>query len=260
VPKVRTDGAEIHWEARGEGPLVVLVHGFNGDPETLSGLLDDLATDHRVVTYDLRGSRESSREGPFSLEVDAADLAAVVEAAGGPAIAIALADGTNRAVKCAAARPDLITHVVSPGGNPVSQGWATNTESLAASGSVLDAIVEMLATDYRGALRTIISSANAQMSEDEIRAAVARAASDYSQDGMVGRLRSWIGDDSAAEGRALGDRLWVYAHPFNPWFTVDTLDATRAALPEAHAMEVEDGPVSRPDITAGLVRKLSGGG
>ena len=43
------------------------------------GLIDDLVTDHRVVTYDLRGSGQSTRQGPYDVDTDAADLAALIE-------------------------------------------------------------------------------------------------------------------------------------------------------------------------------------
>ena len=60
----RPDGVEIHWEERGEGPLVVLATQFFGFPEVFEDLLADLAGDHRVVTYHLRGTGESTRRVP----------------------------------------------------------------------------------------------------------------------------------------------------------------------------------------------------
>ena len=64
-------------------------------------------------------------------------------------------------------------------------------------------------------------------------------------------------DDSTAEALSLGDRLWILAFGGNPWFPVDQADRMRRALPEAHVLEVEDGPISRPDITAAIVRGVA---
>ena len=58
------DGVEIHWEERGEGPLVVIANQFFGEAWVFEGLTALLAEDHRVVTYDLRGTGRSSRQGP----------------------------------------------------------------------------------------------------------------------------------------------------------------------------------------------------
>lgn len=84
----RPDGVDIHWEERGEGPLVVLATQFFGSPDVFGGLIDDLSQDHRVVTYDLRGCGQSTREGPYDVATDAADLAALIENIGGPAVVI----------------------------------------------------------------------------------------------------------------------------------------------------------------------------
>src|SRR5262249_38257238 len=115
----RPDGVRLAYEEQGAGPLVVLANQFFGDADTFSALVRDLASDHRFVSYHLRGTGDSDRQGPYDFETDAADLQAVIEAAGEPAVVLAFADGCNRAVRVAARRPDLATVVVSPGGNPV---------------------------------------------------------------------------------------------------------------------------------------------
>ena len=88
MPTLRSDDVSIHWESAGEGPPVVLVHGFG---ETIEGLwgsggwLDDLvAAGHRYVTLEFRGHGRS--EHPYEKEayhIDrlVGDLAAVGEAA-----------------------------------------------------------------------------------------------------------------------------------------------------------------------------------
>ena len=45
----RPDGVQLHWEARGSGPPVMVVLHWAGHPRLLAPLQDDLARDHRVV-------------------------------------------------------------------------------------------------------------------------------------------------------------------------------------------------------------------
>jgi pimeloyl-ACP methyl ester carboxylesterase len=253
----RPDGAEIFWEERGEGPLVVMATQFFGYPELLEGLTDDLVADHRVVTYHLRGTGRSTRTGPYDMPTDAADLCALTDEVEGPAVIVAMGDGANRAVRAAAARPDLVRDVVSPGGNPLGRNATRGTEALAASESVLEALVGLLDTDYRAALRTMVDTANPQLDEESRRERVDRTVDHCPHEAAAPRLRAWIDDDAGDEARALGDRLWILEHGKNPWFPIEVVRQTRELLPEAHVEEVVDGPLSRPDITAAVVRGLT---
>jgi len=49
------DGVELHWELRGDGPLVVLAFSPMTYPAVYEGLIVDFARDHATVTYDPRG-------------------------------------------------------------------------------------------------------------------------------------------------------------------------------------------------------------
>jgi pimeloyl-ACP methyl ester carboxylesterase len=253
----RPGGVDLAWTEEGEGPLVVLANQFFGRAETFDALLADLLVDHRVVTYNLRGTGDSTRRGPYDIETDTADLEAVVAAAGSSAVALAFADGCNRAVRVAVRRPDLISVVVSPAGNPVGLAAVDGTDALAASESVLSALVEMMGTDYRGALRTMFTTANPDWDEDAVRRRVALTVDFLPQEAALPRIKNWIADDPSQDSLALGDRLWLLEDGSNPWFPIEVARRTRAILPEAHILEVEDGAISRPDITAGIVRTLT---
>jgi pimeloyl-ACP methyl ester carboxylesterase len=254
----RPDGIELHVEERGEGPLVVFAMQFFGFPLVFEDLIATLVEDHRVVTYDLRGAGRSTRRGPYGMATDSADLVAVIERAGAPATLIGMGDGINRAVRAATLAPDLVTAVFSPGGNPVGRLAAEGTDALVDSPSVLEALMGMMETDYRGALRTLVASANPQMSEDEARDRVAQIVAYCPQEAAVPRLRSWIDDRVLAEARALADRLWLLVLAAeNPWFPPATTARTRELLPEAHIEMIDDGPVSRPDLSAAVVRRIT---
>jgi pimeloyl-ACP methyl ester carboxylesterase len=65
-----------------DAPLIVLIHGLGMSVESWGVVPELLATDHRVVAYDLRGHGHSGRAatGDYSLDAHAADLAAVLGA------------------------------------------------------------------------------------------------------------------------------------------------------------------------------------
>lgn len=256
MPKVRADdGAEIAWREQGDGPPVVLANIGYADPALMSGLAEDLAGDHRVLSYDTRGSGDSSRIGPYDIATDCGDLLAVLEDAGAaPAVAVGSGDGANRAVKAAAQRPDLIGPVLVPG-NLALPVAASGAEGLSSSGSVLKALVMLLENDYRAGVHAFVSSGNPGLGEDVIHERVELIVAHCTQEASVARIRSWIADDPTAEARALGDRLWLLHHEANPWFTKP--EGARKMLPDAHHEEVADGPMARPALTAAFVREIT---
>ncbi len=81
-------GARLHYEVRGDGPLLVLV-GAPMDAAAFAPLAGLLASDHTVLTTDPRGINRSGLEDPAqdsTPELRADDLARLVEALGrGPA-------------------------------------------------------------------------------------------------------------------------------------------------------------------------------
>ena len=140
-----------------------------GHPGVYEGLLSDLARDHRVVTWDARGTGQSTRTGPYDMETDCSDLVAILEAAGGDAVVLSTADGANRGVRVAARRRDLVAAVVALGTAPFARMHFEGSEGMIASDTVVRAFIEMVERDYRGALRTLLSATNSQMSEEELR-------------------------------------------------------------------------------------------
>jgi pimeloyl-ACP methyl ester carboxylesterase len=258
----REDGVSLYWETSGEGPLVVLVPYVNAFPDVWAGITEELAHDHRVLRYDGRGTGQSTRRGPYDAETAAGDLAAVIGDAGGPAVVIAIADAIMPAVRVGAERSDLVTAVVGIATAPVRIEAFSGTDAMAASSAVTGALLEQLGTDYRGALRTLLSAANPQMGEDEVRERVGRQIEHSPQEAAVGRLRAWTEVDAELEGLGveMGERLWICTtdNVAGPWFP----DADEMApiigerLPQAHVERIADGIVSRPDETAKLVREI----
>jgi pimeloyl-ACP methyl ester carboxylesterase len=258
----RPDGVEIHWGTEGEGPRVVLAHHTLWSyPGVYSDLIAELATDHQVVVYDPRGCGQSSQRGPYDVKTDAGDLLAVTEGVDGAAVAIAVGDGFNRVARVAATRPDLISNVIAIG--PAAAAFLPRTELkgtevLAGSEAVIEMLLQMMKTDPRAALRTMIAANNPDLEEDELRERVERVA-DYLLEIGAGaeRAQAWLEDDVSEQTRFLGGRLWILHGGTDPLFE-GALGARVAELfPQAHLEKVAEGPISRPDITAAKVRRLT---
>ncbi|MGD2132019.1 MAG: alpha/beta hydrolase [Maricaulaceae bacterium] len=79
------DGVRIHYVAAGEGPLVVLIHGFPDYSGSWNALIPALSDAYRVVAVDLRGYNLSDQpEGlePYQMPNLIADIDAVIAAEG----------------------------------------------------------------------------------------------------------------------------------------------------------------------------------
>jgi pimeloyl-ACP methyl ester carboxylesterase len=258
----RPDGAKIHWQAQGEGPRVLVTHhSLWSYPGVYAGLIADLAGDHEVVVYDPRGCGRSSERGPYDAETDAADLLAVMEAVDGAAVAIAVGDGFNRVARVAATRPDLISDVIAIG--PAAAAVLPRTELrdsevLAGSDAMIEMILQMMETNPRSALRTLIVTINPDLDEAEQRERVERVSDYLSAEAASERTRAWLDDDVSEQTRTLGDRLWILHGGMDPLFEGALRPRVVELFPKANLEQVEDGPISRPDLTAARVRRLTG--
>ena len=70
---------QLAHDVRGDGPLLVLVHGITENRHSWDPLVDDLARDHRVLRVDLRGHGESPTADSYGMDEMAADIAALVD-------------------------------------------------------------------------------------------------------------------------------------------------------------------------------------
>ena len=85
---IRTSGASIHLVMRGEGPPVLLLHGYPETHAMWHGVAPDLARDYTVVCADLRGYGASSKptglpdHSNYSKRAMAKDMVEVMAALG----------------------------------------------------------------------------------------------------------------------------------------------------------------------------------
>ena len=151
---------------------------------------------------------------------------------------------------------------MAPGGMPAGRDRLEGSEAMASSDTVVNAFLGMCETDYRGALRSLVTAGNPQMSEEEIRERVRLQAEYQPQETAVARLRAWVDDDSLEAGprlrRAALDavrgehgRAAGFRRAGRP------RELSRQLFPDAHVEEIEDGIMSRPDLTAAVVRRVT---
>lgn len=79
--EIATNGATIHVRIGGQGPAVVLLHGYGETGDMWAPLAADLARDYTVVVPDLRGLGLSSKPASgFDKKTQAGDVAGVLDA------------------------------------------------------------------------------------------------------------------------------------------------------------------------------------
>jgi pimeloyl-ACP methyl ester carboxylesterase len=115
---IQTEGATLHVRAGGQGPAVILLHGYGETGDMWAPLAAELAHDHTVVAPDLRGMGLSSRpEGGYDKKTQGHDVAHVLDA-------------------LQIDRADLVTHDI---GNMVGYAFAAQYPGRVASFIIMDA-------------------------------------------------------------------------------------------------------------------------
>jgi hypothetical protein len=153
----------------------------------------------------------------------------------------------------------MVPTVVVTGGNPLLSERTMPEASTALSGSesVNAAMLQMMQSDYRGALRSFVASTSPQMSEEDMHERVRRTADHVTQEAAIERMRTLFEDHPDRDlARQLGSRVW-FLHFSTLWAPGDTVASARELLPEAHVEAMEEGPITRPDILAGAVRRVT---
>lgn len=109
-------GARLHYEVRGQGPLVVLV-GAPMDAGAFAPLADLLAADHTVLTTDPRGINRSRLDDPeqdSTPQLRAADLSRLIaHIDAGPAVVVGSSGGAVSALALTQQYPEQVHTVVA---------------------------------------------------------------------------------------------------------------------------------------------------
>lgn len=118
VGRLRVDGATLHYEVRGSGPLLLLIPGGAGDAASYDGIADDLATEYTVASYDPRGMSRSPLDDPRAAQrvaEHADDAFRLLEllSADAPARVAGCSSGAIVALHLLATHPDRVERVVA---------------------------------------------------------------------------------------------------------------------------------------------------
>jgi pimeloyl-ACP methyl ester carboxylesterase len=115
---IGTNGTTLHVRVGGEGPAVILLHGYGETGDMWAPLAADLARDHTIVAPDLRGMGLSARPASgYDKKTQGRDVAGVLDALG-------------------IERADLVTHDI---GNMVGYAFAAEYPVRVTRFALLDA-------------------------------------------------------------------------------------------------------------------------
>jgi pimeloyl-ACP methyl ester carboxylesterase len=190
---LRVPDADLHYELRGSGPLVVLV-GAPMDARPFTALAELLATDHLVLTTDPRGINRSKLDDPdqdATLDQRADDLARLIRHVdAGPAVVLGSSGGAVSALALTQAHPDLVHTVIAH--EPPLNDLLPDREELRAG---FEQVIAMnLGGDARGAFRLFLKLGNL-----------------YIPDAVIEQM---LPDDRPAQDVA--DDRFQHAHMFRP--------------------------------------------
>ena len=122
MPRFDVDGLGLHAEVAGDGPPIVLLHGFTGAADTWRGLIPALAADRTVIAPDLVGHGRSDAPADverYRMARAAADLVALLRLLGHERAAwLGYSLGGRTALHVAARHPDAVTALVLEGASP----------------------------------------------------------------------------------------------------------------------------------------------
>jgi pimeloyl-ACP methyl ester carboxylesterase len=110
-------GATLHYKIRGNGPLLLLLQGGDGDADATDALAGHLAGDYTVLSYDRRGlsrSPVSDRAAPVDMAVHSEDAARLLAAVGSePALVFGVSLGAMLGLDLISRHPEQVRLLVA---------------------------------------------------------------------------------------------------------------------------------------------------
>ena len=82
MPKIDRDGVKIHYEVHGDGPPLILTHGYSSTSQMWKDQVAALSRHHRLVLWDMRGHGQSDYpDDPkaYSEAATVGDIAALLD-------------------------------------------------------------------------------------------------------------------------------------------------------------------------------------
>ncbi|TMR24280.1 alpha/beta hydrolase [Nonomuraea turkmeniaca] len=153
------DGTEIAFTSIGSGPAIVIINGamsYRGSHPTEGTVAQGLAARHTVITYDRRGRGESGPTDPAlaateAVQAEVADVAALIDHAGGTAAVLGFSSGGVLALEAVRAGLPITALVlweppflVSADRAPLAAGYRERVQQALADGRPGDAVALFL--------------------------------------------------------------------------------------------------------------------
>jgi pimeloyl-ACP methyl ester carboxylesterase len=85
MPKIDRDGVSIYYEVHGDGPPLLLTHGYSSTSAMWQGQIEALSKHYRLVLWDMRGHGQSDYPddpAAYSEALTVADMVALLDEAG----------------------------------------------------------------------------------------------------------------------------------------------------------------------------------
>jgi pimeloyl-ACP methyl ester carboxylesterase len=85
MPKIDRDGVKIHYEVHGDGPPLILTHGYSSTSAMWQGQIAALSKHHRLILWDMRGHGQSDypeNAAAYSEALTVGDIAALLDEVG----------------------------------------------------------------------------------------------------------------------------------------------------------------------------------
>jgi 3-oxoadipate enol-lactonase len=278
MPEVEVNGTRLFYQQSGDGPDVVLIHAVTSNQAVwvFTGLVDALATDFRVTSYDMRGHGFSARPPTgYTSEVMAEDYRCLHAALGlRPALIVGHSFGGVVAIHAALSAPECVAGVVLsdsffPGLRHIEPNfgkanvWADLRETFQSVGVDLGPVV-----DFTRLFRTSAELTPRQMQTLEERV------------GILGR--GWLrqlpklaettcGDEVLAEAGLTADRIAEVTQPvvalydeFSPfratceWLEHHLPACTAEIIPAAKHLAVVENTIAFTEAVRRHLRQLAG--
>ena len=138
MPRLDANGVSLYYEVAGDGPPLVLVHGFSCGLRMWDPQVRALSSGWRVVTYDVRGhgiSDAPHEPAAYSQDISIADLRALLDHLDLPRAAVGgLSMGGNIALNFALAHPARVSALIvadTGAGSDEAADWAATVHAFA---------------------------------------------------------------------------------------------------------------------------------
>jgi pimeloyl-ACP methyl ester carboxylesterase len=136
------DGVDLYYEVHGEGPALLLTHGYSATSQMWRGQIEAFSKHYRLIVWDMRGHGQSAYpedQGAYSEAATVADMAALLDVAGVQrAVVGGLSLGGYMSLAFNLAHPDRVRGLLiidtGPGyrNDEAREGWNQNALRTAA--------------------------------------------------------------------------------------------------------------------------------